>query len=108
MNSNVSKIVPIVIAGGSGTRLWPSSRNSFPKQFQTLYGTKSLFQETLLRLKGLELDEVIIIVNEDHKFIAKEQLDQINLSGKIIIEPEPRNTSPAVASLPVNPIAYFI
>ncbi len=97
MSSNLSKVVPIVIAGGSGTRLWPSSRNSFPKQFQTLYGTKSLFQETFLRLEGLELDEAIIIVNEDHKFIAREQLDEINISGKFIIEPEPRNTSPAVS-----------
>ena len=91
------RITPLVLAGGSGTRLWPVSRNSFPKQFQSLYSKNSLFQETLLRLKGLGIDESIIIVNEEHKFIVREQLNEINFKGKIIIEPEPKNTAPAVA-----------
>ena len=92
----MKKITPLILAGGSGTRLWPSSRNAFPKQFQSLYGDKTLFQNTLLRLKDLDTNDPIIIVNEEHKFIAKEQLDEINISGPIIIEPEAKNTCPAV------------
>ena len=97
MNLAPKKIVPLILAGGSGTRLWPSSRSSFPKQFQSLYAEKSLFQETLLRLNGFEIDEPIIIVNEEHKFIVREQLNEIGFNGRIIIEPESKNTAPAVA-----------
>ena len=97
MNTISKKIIPLILAGGSGTRLWPASRSSFPKQFQSLYSEKSLFQETLMRLNGVEIEEPIIIVNEEHKFIVQEQLQEINFKGKIIIEPESRNTAPAVA-----------
>jgi len=85
------------MAGGSGTRLWPYSRSSFPKQFQSLHGKNSLFQETILRLSGLVIEEPFFVVNEEHKFIAKDQIDELNLPGKIILEPESRNTAPAVS-----------
>tara|TARA_Y100000816_G_C26086106_1_gene573153 strand:+ start:352 stop:1779 length:1428 start_codon:yes stop_codon:yes gene_type:complete len=97
MNISAKKIVPIIMAGGSGTRLWPYSRSSFPKQFQSLHGKNSLFQETILRLSGLVIEEPFFVVNEEHKFIAKDQIDELNLPGKIILEPESRNTAPAVS-----------
>lgn len=91
-------IVPVVIAGGSGTRLWPLSRTHYPKQFLPLTGEQSLLQQTLLRLKGLEHDPAIIICNEAHRFLTAEQ---VRLSGiphfPIILEPEGRNTAPAIA-----------
>jgi len=90
-------ITPIILAGGSGTRLWPKSRSAYPKQFQSLHGDKTLFQDTLLRLEGLESNDPVIICNGEHRFIAEEQLRSVNLTGKIIIEPEPKNTAPAVA-----------
>ena len=96
MSLKEKKIVPLILAGGSGSRLWPASRNSFPKQFQSLYSEKSLFQETLLRLRGLDTSEPIVVVNQEHTFIAQEQLNELNLKGKILIEPESRNTAPAV------------
>ena len=61
MSFNTKKIVPIIMAGGSGTRLWPYSRSSFPKQFQSLRGENSLFQETILRLKGLAIEELFFV-----------------------------------------------
>ena len=97
MNISTKKIVPIIMAGGSGTRLWPYSRSSFPKQFQSLHGKNSLFQETILRLSGLVIEEPFFVVNEEHKFFAKDQIDELNLPGKIILEPESRNTAPAVS-----------
>ena len=102
MSFNTKKIVPIIMAGGSGTRLWPYSRSSFPKQFQSLHGKNSLFQETILRLSGLVIEEPFFVVNEEHKFIAKDQIDELNLPGKIILEPESRNTAPYVFLVQFN------
>lgn len=90
-------LIPVVMAGGSGTRLWPLSRKLFPKQFLPLISQDSMLQATLNRLDGLELAEPITICNEEHRFIVAEQLRSLGELGKIILEPMGRNTAPAVA-----------
>ena len=83
------KIVPVILSGGSGTRLWPLSRQQYPKQFLSLLGNKSMFQETLLRLKGVSnLADSVIVCNENHRFLVAEQLNQISINNAaIILEP---------------------
>ena len=91
-------ILPIIIAGGTGSRLWPLSRELFPKQFQKLYGQTTMLQATILRLKGLECLPPLVICNEEHRFIVAEQLRQIGqLDHNIILEPTGKNTAPAIA-----------
>jgi len=94
------KIVPVILSGGSGTRLWPLSRQQYPKQFLTLLGNKSMFQETLLRLKGVSnLANPVIVCNENHRFLVAEQLNQIGINNAaIILEPIGRNTAPAITA----------
>lgn len=91
-------ILPVVMAGGSGTRLWPLSRQRFPKQFLTLDGEHSMLQTTLLRLSGLPHQPPMVICNEAHRFTVAEQLraSQLPHSG-IILEAVGRNTAPAIA-----------
>lgn len=95
------KIIPVIICGGTGTRLWPLSRESFPKQYlSVIQGSQySLFQNTLKRLEGLNnFERPIIICNEDHRFIVAEQLRQINIhDAEIFLEPCGRNTAPAIS-----------
>jgi len=90
-------IVPVILSGGSGTRLWPLSRTFFPKQFINLVNDTTLFQDTIMRLPK-EVSEPLIICNEAHRFIVAEQLRQIE-SGNIgiILEPVGKNTAPAIA-----------
>ena len=90
-------IVPVILTGGSGTRLWPLSRTFFPKQFINLVNDTTLFQDTIMRLPK-EVSEPLIICNEVHRFIVAEQLRQIE-SGNIgiILEPVGKNTAPAIA-----------
>lgn len=101
MNEKI-KIQPVILCGGSGTRLWPISRGSLPKQFLTLIGDKSLFQQALLRLRlqalnKHELLDAIIVTGEDHRFLAAEQYRDIGaMSVLSILEPEPHNTAPAL------------
>ena len=94
------KIYPVLLAGGSGTRLWPTSRKSYPKQFSKLVGDHSLFQQSALRLVNcgdVEFQAPIIVTNNDFRFIVAEQLQDLNIDpGAILIEPEPRNTAPAI------------
>ena len=91
-------IQPIIIAGGTGSRLWPLSREAFPKQFQKLYGEMSMLQATINRLQGLNCLMPIVICNENHRFIVAEQLQEINqLHNNIILEPIGKNTAPAIA-----------
>lgn len=90
-------IVPVIMAGGSGTRLWPLSRTLNPKQFLPLTGTHTLLQNTLHRLSGLSIAKPITICNEEHRFIVAEQLRDIHALGPIILEPVGRNTAPAIA-----------
>lgn len=89
---------PIIIAGGTGSRLWPLSREAYPKQFQKLYSDNTMLQDTILRLQGLECLTPIVICNEQHRFLVAEQLRQINmLDNNIILEPVGKNTAPAIA-----------
>lgn len=90
---------PIILAGGSGTRLWPLSRTQRPKQFLKLLDARSsLFQQTLLRLDGLDIQEPQIICNEEHRFLVNQQLKEIGHENvTILLEPVGRNTAPAIA-----------
>ena len=90
-------IIPVIMAGGSGTRLWPLSRAGYPKQFLALNGDKTMLQQTVERLADLPTSESITICNEEHRFFVAEQLREINALGKIILEPVGRNTAPAIA-----------
>lgn len=93
------KIVPVILAGGSGTRLWPLSRKSSPKQFIKLIGNHSLFQQTLLRVKEIPtVEEIMIVINQDHYFMCQDQVKELEMTGvKMILEPCSRNTAPAIA-----------
>jgi mannose-1-phosphate guanylyltransferase len=89
-------ICAVIMAGGSGTRLWPLSRATHPKQFLSLGAEKTMLQDTVLRLKGIDVSSSITICNEDHRFFVAEQLKAIESLGIIILEPEGRNTAPAI------------
>ncbi len=93
------KLLPIILAGGSGSRLWPMSRESLPKQFLRLTGPYSLFQQTILRAQTVtQSEEFIIVSNIQHHFLCLEHLHEINIkSAKFILEPCLRNTAPAIA-----------
>ena len=101
MKRNISPIVPVILCGGTGTRLWPLSRKSYPKQFLSLLDEeeKSMVQITYNRLLGLEnLAQPILICNEEHRFIVAEQFREINIIPQsILLEPFGRNTAPAIA-----------
>jgi mannose-1-phosphate guanylyltransferase len=90
-------IKAVVLAGGSGSRLWPLSRAGHPKQFLALNGKDTLLQATMRRLEGLNVDSSVTICNEEHRFFVAEQLREINKLGSIILEPVGRNTAPAIA-----------
>lgn len=91
-------LIAVVMAGGTGSRLWPLSRELYPKQFLQLSGEHSLLQTTLLRLSNLSCETPLVITNEQHRFIVAEQLRQIDqLRDNIILEPCGRNTAPAIA-----------
>ena len=92
-------IYPVILAGGSGTRLWPMSRSLYPKQLINLYNTHTMLQNTLLRLSGLnDLGDPVVICNENHRFMTAEQIRRIDINSfKIILEPAARNTAPAIA-----------
>ena len=90
-------IIPVILSGGSGTRLWPLSRKLHPKQFIELVGSNTLFQEAILRLPEF-VEEPIVVCNEEHRFLVAEQLRQVNKSASsIILEPIGKNTAPAIA-----------
>ncbi|MDH1469691.1 mannose-1-phosphate guanylyltransferase/mannose-6-phosphate isomerase [Shewanella sp. GD03713] len=94
----MNKITPVIMAGGSGTRLWPLSRGNYPKQFLSLSGVQTMLQDTVSRLNGLKTDSVMLICNEEHRFIAAEQIRQIGAKHSgIFLEPVGRNTAPAIA-----------
>ncbi|ENA5471640.1 mannose-1-phosphate guanyltransferase [Escherichia coli] len=92
------KLIPIIMAGGIGSRLWPLSRELYPKQFLSLQHELTMLQSTIMRLDGITNCEPVVICNESHRFIVAEQLLQIQkLAKNIILEPVGRNTAPAVA-----------
>ena len=97
------KITPVILCGGSGSRLWPLSRQHYPKQFFKLVGDTTLFQQSISRAIALEnndilIEEILIVTNENHRFLALEQLDELklNVPKRILLEPEPKNTAPAL------------
>lgn len=92
-------LFPVVLSGGSGTRLWPMSRAALPKQFLPLVTSFTMFQETVLRLSGLpDLASPIVVCNADHRFLASEQLRKIDVvPSSLLLEPVGKNTAPAVA-----------
>lgn len=92
-------IVPVILSGGAGTRLWPLSRELYPKQLLPLASDKTMLQETLLRLDGLAgLAEPLVVCNEEHRFLVAEQLRAVDRKPQaIILEPVGRNTAPAIA-----------
>lgn len=91
-------ILPVIMAGGSGTRLWPLSRENYPKQFLKLIGNQTMLQQTVSRLSGIDHRPAMLICNEEHRFIAAEQLRQLDLEHSgIFLEPVGRNTAPAIA-----------
>ncbi len=100
------KITPIILSGGSGTRLWPLSRSLNPKQFLNLVDEFSLFQKTALRVKNEEIfHNPIVVCNNEHRFIAAEELQKINVTPKLIIlEPTGRNTAPAITVAALNAV----
>ncbi len=96
----MESITPVLLAGGSGTRLWPMSRKTMPKQFQKILNKNTLFQETVKRVttnKNIFFNKPLTITNSDFRFIVIDQFEEINVSnGSIFLEPEPKNTAPAV------------
>ena len=92
------KIIPVILSGGIGSRLWPLSRGLYPKQLQSLVSDKSLLQETVIRSSGKIFDAPLVICNEEHRFMVAEQLRELGLKQySIILEPEGKNTAPAIA-----------
>ncbi|MFN3230432.1 MAG: mannose-1-phosphate guanylyltransferase/mannose-6-phosphate isomerase, partial [Asticcacaulis sp.] len=91
-------ITPVILSGGSGSRLWPMSRAAYPKQFLALSGEQTLIQQAAMRVRGAGYAAPIIVSNEDHRFVVAEQLRQIGCEpAAILLEPVGRNTAPAVA-----------
>lgn len=92
------KLIPVVLSGGAGTRLWPLSRQSKPKQMLDLLGAgKTLMQQTLERVSGDDFDKPIILGNVDHDALIEAQLSELGMSADVLLEPEARNTAPAIA-----------
>ena len=92
-------IIPIILSGGAGTRLWPLSWGDHPKQFLPLVSQRTMIQETLLRLKGLELGSPIISCGEGHRFMVAQQIGEVSdKKPTIILEPMAKNTAPAIAA----------
>src|SRR3989304_3180095 len=94
-------LCPVILAGGGGPRLWPLSREHYPKQFLPLFSEYSLLQETLLRLDGLQreltIQDPLIVCNEEHRFLVTEQAANTGVALQaILLEPEGRNTAPAL------------
>lgn len=110
-SKNIYKIIPIILAGGTGSRLWPLSRKSFPKQFLNLLESDeyTMLQKTYKRLENLEeISKPIVICNEEHRFIVAHQMKDINIEPlEILLEPEGRNTTPAITIAALKALDLF-
>jgi mannose-1-phosphate guanylyltransferase/mannose-6-phosphate isomerase len=91
----MSRVLPIILSGGSGSRLWPKSRHHYPKQLHRLYGDLTMLQETMERVKHLDGPQ-IIICNQDQRFMVADQIQEIGIPAEIILEPVARSTAPAI------------
>lgn len=94
-------ILPVIIAGGTGSRLWPASRSAFPKQFLAFNNKQTLFQSSCFRCKAMmsnndDTQPLVIVANEQHRFLVTEQLREIKIKGSLLLEPDGRNTAPAM------------
>src|ERR1700744_6458162 len=100
-------LIPLILSGGSGTRLWPISRKNLPKQFLPLTGEVTLFQQTVTRAAALpRVGSPIVVASEDHRFLVAEQLLEMGVTGAgIVLEPLARNTAPAIALGAIEAIA---
>jgi mannose-1-phosphate guanylyltransferase / mannose-6-phosphate isomerase len=95
----LSPVIPVILSGGSGTRLWPVSRESFPKQLWPLVSERTLLQETVLRAHGNSFTAPIVVANQEHRFLIAEQLRAAGISSpRILLEPVGRNSAPAIAA----------
>src|SRR6195256_2961614 len=93
------RIIPLIMCGGAGTRLWPASREVHPKQFLPLFGVRSTFQDTILRVSDAALFErPIVITNTAYRFMVLEQLAEIGLEADVVLEPMRRDSGPAIAA----------
>lgn len=99
----MKEVVPVILCGGSGTRLWPLSRSNYPKQFINMFGNKSLFQESFLRAQQLSSDShcvqpTCVVTHEDHRYLALGQINELSMNSASIylLEPAVRNTAPAL------------
>ena len=101
-----SELLPVVLAGGAGTRLWPLSRESHPKQFLRLTGEMSLLQQTLARIGGLRSLAPLVVCNQEHRLIVADQCKECGVEpGAVVLEPAARNTAPAAALAAFNAIS---
>ena len=100
--ASMNQIIPVILCGGAGTRLWPLSRSGFPKQFLVLSGTNSLFQQAVERINALSASDIqtgptLVVTNEEHRFLAVDQLREVKtVSASLLLEPVGRNTAPAL------------
>jgi mannose-1-phosphate guanylyltransferase/mannose-6-phosphate isomerase len=93
----MTNVIPVVLSGGAGTRLWPLSREKYPKQLLPLVGEQSMLQETVRRVDGLPgVGDPVIVCNEEHRFVVAEQIRLLGKRGQILLEPFGRNTAPAL------------
>jgi mannose-1-phosphate guanylyltransferase / mannose-6-phosphate isomerase len=93
------RVIPVILSGGSGSRLWPVSRESFPKQLWPLLSDRSMIQETALRARGNAFTPPVVVCNEEHRFLVAEQLRAASISGaRVVLEPVGRNSAPAIAA----------
>ena len=110
ISNPIKKIIPVILAGGSGSRLWPLSRRSHPKQFLNLIDDQfTMLQKTYKRLaKFDQITNPIIICNEEHRFIVGSQMQEINIQPlEILLEPEGRNTAPAITIAALTALEKF-
>src|SRR2546421_13089899 len=93
------RIIPLIMCGGAGTRLWPASREVRPKQFLPLFGVRSTFQDTIVRVSDAALFErPIVITNTAYRFVVLEQLAEIGLEADVLLEPMRRDSGPAISA----------
>lgn len=106
MTAAMNRVQPVLLSGGSGTRLWPLSREAYPKQFLALAGEHTMLQETWQRVAGLADAAPIVVANEEHRFLAAEQLRLMGVEHPaIVLEPVGRNTAPAIAAAALQAMA---